>query len=72
MIKFTDVPYRRWRRDTKSSPLVLVQTKASIRIMKIMGDEMAKGNAVEFWQSITDEKQVEGAVYDRISLTVSA
>jgi hypothetical protein len=71
MIKFEDVPYRRWRRDTKSSPLVLVQTKSSIRIMKIMGDEMEKGRAVEFWQCITEDKPVEGGVYDRISLTVT-
>ena len=83
MLKYKDVPYRRWGKDGKG----LIPTKEGARVMKIALDAHQKGKAVTMVQSqpLTPELKKPGVqpfdalsadrnrgkTYDTISVTIS-
>lgn len=75
MLKFENVPYRRWRLKGEYAPGKLVRTKAGIRVMSVMGKLLKEGRDVEFTQhtpvgSPDRSGATDGEVYDTISLKV--
>ena len=73
MIKFENVPYRRWRAP-KRGPAYLRETAQHKRIMKMIGDAMQSGKAVDYALTIVDHesrKVYNGQPYDVVSVRIS-
>lgn len=78
-MKFERVAYRKWFRPGKGQQYLVI-TKAGRQVMKLMGDAMKRGHAVEFTQhppidggtDISGRKNTHSSgVYDQISLTIT-
>lgn len=79
-LHFERVAFRVWMRPKTGKPH-LVHTKAGQRLMKLMGQHMAAGRAVDFTQhpplsegtdAMTGQNVAHASgVYDQISLTIT-
>ncbi len=68
MLKIENVPYHKWRSYRKGETPRLIQTKASISVMRVMGEILQAGGAVDFDHKIIDPEAKPDRVYDTISL----
>lgn len=71
MLKFEEVPYRRWANGGKFNRQ-LTNCKEGRRVMAIMGKMMDEGKAVDFrLNPPLSPECIPGEVYDTISLTIT-
>lgn len=69
MIKFENVPYRRWiKKDDKCR---LYETPQHKRIMTLIGRSIKAGKAVSYVHKIVNERPAHRAPYDVVSVRIS-
>ncbi len=69
-MKYTNIPYRRWRKQRFGTGHELVENSGYKRVMKRMGDALDAGKAVTMDHVIVNPLPVANKPYDTVSITI--
>lgn len=69
-MKFTNIPYRRWRH-VVGNKFVLVENAAYKRVMKRVGEAISLGMSVEMDHQIVNPEPAKNKPYDTITVTIT-